>query len=84
MLSRLPSLLGSANNRKIYPSALYALAVFGNSRLVDFDAFLIDRAATADCIIDVICLDVVRQSAQGTIAEQQVDVFERFLASFWK
>jgi hypothetical protein len=65
-------------------SALYALAVFSNSRLIDFNALLIDSAATADCIVDVLCLDVVRQSAQGTVAEQQVDVFERFLGGFWK
>jgi hypothetical protein len=58
-------------------SALYALAVFGDSRLVDFNA-------TPDGIVDVLCLNVVRQSAQGTIAEQQVDVFERFLGGFWK
>jgi hypothetical protein len=65
-------------------SALYALAVFSNSRLIDFNALLIDSAATADCIIDVLCFDVVRQSAQGTVAEQQVDVLERFLGGFWK
>jgi hypothetical protein len=65
-------------------SALYALAVFGDSRLVDFNALLIDSAATPDGIVDVLCLNVVRQSAQGTIAEQQVDVFERFLGGFWK
>jgi hypothetical protein len=47
--------------------------VFGNSRLVDFDTLLVDSTSTADCIINILRLNVIRQSTEGTIAKQQVN-----------
>lgn len=45
------------------PLSLDALVVFGNSRLVDFDTLLVDSTSTADCIVNILCLDMLRQSA---------------------
>lgn len=53
--------------------------MLGDTRLADLHVLLVSNASTSNSIIDILGLNLLRQRSQGTLAEQQINLFQGLL-----